>query len=342
MPAGLAISTRSFACFASFSCSSVCPRSASRRSFHSPASPPASAAIIPCSKRRASSSRKRAGGSLAAAGSPIRRWRAVFRTKAGSVRRTMMFGIEQSFPITKRLRLEKQLTSQLVTAAEFEVRDAERRLIAEARAHCGPELLALDQQRALRQQQGGAGEKALRVRQEPRGERRVLAAGCRAGAGRCAAAHSGGQKARNRACISLLGQLKPMLGVAPQENHSPSAVIFPRSSCPASRRGSNGPTTSSPRPKSPSAQTDAALAHSKRLQDVSAGFFGGSEKQDQCSWLNYASAPASSASAFPFRCRSGIATRARSLRRKPPPSASGSKPRLLGKQIASEADTARK
>ena len=49
--------------------------------------------------------------------------------------RTMMFGIDQSFPITKRLSLEKQLTSQLVTAAEFEVRDAERRFIADAREH---------------------------------------------------------------------------------------------------------------------------------------------------------------------------------------------------------------
>jgi cobalt-zinc-cadmium efflux system outer membrane protein len=66
--------------------------------------------------------------------------------------RTMLFGIDQSFPITKRLTLEKQLSSQLVTAAELEVRDVERRLIAEARG-LAVQIVALDQQRTLRQQQ---------------------------------------------------------------------------------------------------------------------------------------------------------------------------------------------
>jgi hypothetical protein len=66
--------------------------------------------------------------------------------------RTTVFAIDQSFPITKRLHLEKQLTSQLVTAAELEVRDVERRLIAEARGHA-IKIVALEKQRALRQQQ---------------------------------------------------------------------------------------------------------------------------------------------------------------------------------------------
>jgi cobalt-zinc-cadmium efflux system outer membrane protein len=66
--------------------------------------------------------------------------------------RTTIFAIDQSFPITKRLRLEKLLTSQLVTAAELEVRDVERRLIVEARGHA-IKIVALEKQRALRQQQ---------------------------------------------------------------------------------------------------------------------------------------------------------------------------------------------
>ena len=45
----------------------------------------------------------------------------------------LQFGLDQSFPITNRLKLEKQLSRELVAAAELEVRDVERRLIAEAR-----------------------------------------------------------------------------------------------------------------------------------------------------------------------------------------------------------------
>jgi cobalt-zinc-cadmium efflux system outer membrane protein len=75
-----------------------------------------------------------------------------FQNESRTSPRTMLFGIDQSFPVTKRLTLEKQLSSQLVTAAELEVRDAERRLIAQAREHA-VQILALQQQRILRQQQ---------------------------------------------------------------------------------------------------------------------------------------------------------------------------------------------
>ncbi len=64
----------------------------------------------------------------------------------------VMMSLDQSFPITRRLRLEKQLTAQLVTAAELEVRDAERRLISEAQT-LAVQILAIEQQRGLRQQQ---------------------------------------------------------------------------------------------------------------------------------------------------------------------------------------------
>lgn len=60
--------------------------------------------------------------------------------------------IDQAFPLTKRLKLEKQLSAQMVRTAELEVRDAERRLIAEAQAQV-VRLIALDQQRGLRTRQ---------------------------------------------------------------------------------------------------------------------------------------------------------------------------------------------
>ncbi|MCW0218156.1 MAG: TolC family protein, partial [Prosthecobacter sp.] len=75
-----------------------------------------------------------------------------FQNESRASPRSGVFSLDQSFPITRRLSLEKQLSTQLVAAAELEVKDAERRLISEARSFA-VKLLALDQQRSLRQQQ---------------------------------------------------------------------------------------------------------------------------------------------------------------------------------------------
>jgi len=58
----------------------------------------------------------------------------------------------QRFPLTGRLRLEKAVSRALLAAAEAEVRDSERKLVAEARG-LAVKLLALRHQRALRVKQ---------------------------------------------------------------------------------------------------------------------------------------------------------------------------------------------
>ena len=58
----------------------------------------------------------------------------------------------QRFPLTGRLRLEKAVSQAQLAAAEAEVLDVERKLVAEARA-LAVKLLALRQQRALRVKQ---------------------------------------------------------------------------------------------------------------------------------------------------------------------------------------------
>ena len=75
-----------------------------------------------------------------------------FQNQSNVSPQTGIFSIDQSFPLTRRLSLEKKLTAQFVEAAELEVRDVERKLIAEARAHA-VKLLTLSRQRDLRQQQ---------------------------------------------------------------------------------------------------------------------------------------------------------------------------------------------
>ena len=192
--------------------------------------------------------------------------------------RTTVFAIDQSFPITKRLRLEKQLTSQLVTAAELEVRDVERRLIAEARGHA-IKIVALEKQRALRQQQTALAQKLSEFAKSraEKGELSPLDA---------AQAQVDAQRLLLEArrleteVISLLGALKPMLGVSPVESCTISGEL-PALTMPGITPWQQRADYQLAQTKTSAAQTDAALAHSKRVQDVSAGFFASREGQDQ-------------------------------------------------------------
>jgi cobalt-zinc-cadmium efflux system outer membrane protein len=251
--------------------------------------------------------------------------------------RTMMFGIDQSFPITKRLSLEKRLTSQLVTAAEFEVRDAERRFIAEARAHA-VRVLALDQQRALRQQQTALAKKLSEFAKSraDKGELSPLdAAQAQVDAQRLILE---GKKLETER-ISLLGQLKPMLGVGTQESLSISgdlpALVLPGITPWQQRADFQLAQT-----KISVAQTDAALAHSKRLQDVSAGFFSAQEMQDQSNGQRERTGFIGFRISIPLpfwnRNQGEIAEKKAAAERQ------RLEAEALGKQIASEADTARR
>ena len=176
-----------------------------------------------------------------------------------------MFGIDQSFPLTKRLSLEKKLTSQLVTAAEHEVRDAERRYIAAARS-LAVKLLALDKQRALRQQQTALAQKLSDFAKDraKAGELSPLDA---------AQAQVDTQRLLLEArrieieSVSLRGELKPMIGL--------KSLALPPSRAWQQRADYQLAQT-----KVEAAQTDSALAKARRMSDVSAGFFASREQQD--------------------------------------------------------------
>jgi len=201
-----------------------------------------------------------------------------FQNESRASPRTTLFAIDQSFPLTKRLSLEKQLTSQLVTAAELEVCDVERRLIAEARGHA-VKLVALEQQRTLRQQQTALAQKLsdFAKSRADKGELSPLDAG---------QAHVDAQRLMLEArrleteAISLLGVLKPMLGVAPADSLTISGGL-PALSLPGAIPWQQRADYQLAQTKITAAQTAAALAHAKRIQDVSAGFFAAREGQDQ-------------------------------------------------------------
>ncbi len=78
--------------------------------------------------------------------------RTVFQADPDGMERGGEFGFNQAFPVTARLRLEKQVSRRLVAAARYEVADRERGLIAEAKILL-VSVLALDAQRKLREQE---------------------------------------------------------------------------------------------------------------------------------------------------------------------------------------------
>ncbi len=183
---------------------------------------------------------------------------------------------EQSFPLTRRLSLEKKLTAQLVTAAELEVCDAERRLIAGARV-LAVRLLALDQQRALRLRQKELAQKLAGFAQS-RAEQGEVSPLDAAQAQVDARRFDLEVKKLEAERAGLLGALKPMLGIAPREpltlGGSLPALVLPGVTPWQQRADYQLAQT-----QAQAAQTDAALAKSRRLQDVSLGIVGGPERQ---------------------------------------------------------------
>ncbi|MBL9132786.1 MAG: TolC family protein [Verrucomicrobiaceae bacterium] len=251
--------------------------------------------------------------------------------------RTMLFGIDQSFPITKRLTLEKQLSSQLVTAAEFEVRDVERRLIAEARG-LAVQIIALDQQRTLRQQQRDLAQKLSDFvkGRASKGELSPLdAAQAQVDAQRLILESKKLETQRT----SLIGTLKPMLGIAPTDpfglRGALPALVMP-GSVPWQRRADFQLAQT----KITAAQTDADLARSKRMQDVSAGFFASRENQGQPDGRREDTGFVGFRFSIPLpfwnRNQGEIAEKQAAAERQ------RLEAEALGKQIAGEADTARR
>ena len=189
---------------------------------------------------------------------------------------TSEFSFEQSFPVTRRLTLEKQLTDQLVQAAELEVRDVERRLIAEAR-QLAVRVVALDEQRRLRRDQ-----------QQVAAELAAFAEG-RAQAGELSSFDArqvelDAQRLKlemrvlEAQTVGLLGQLKPFLGL-PAEAALRLPESLPSARLPQASNWEERPDYQLAQTKVGAAKTEVELAKAKKWQDWSLGLVGGSEQQ---------------------------------------------------------------
>lgn len=182
--------------------------------------------------------------------------------------------IDQAFPLTKRLKLEKQLSAQMVRAAELEVRDAERRLIAEAQAQV-VRLIALDQQRGLRTRQAEVARELADFAKErsAKGELSPLdAAQALVDAQRALLAGKSLETER----VAILGEAKRLLGV-PSDETLTVAGKLPALSIPLSGDWQQRPDFQAARLKEEAARTDIDIARSKKWEDASAGLFGARE-----------------------------------------------------------------
>ena len=184
--------------------------------------------------------------------------------------------LDQSFPLTKRLSLEKKLSAQLVQAAELEVRDAERKLIAEAQV-LAVKLLAIRQQRALRQQQVELAEKlsAFASNTARAGEISALDAAQIKVDGRRLQFET---RRLDTEVVAVVGELKPLLGVGPKETLEISGGL-PAIKVPESTNWQQRADYQAAQSKTESTTTEIDLAKAKRYGDMTAGLFTAREWQ---------------------------------------------------------------
>ena len=119
--------------------------------------------------------------------------------------------LTQRFPVTNRLGLERGISAIEVKAAEAEIREAERLLVAEARAAL-VDVLAFRQQRQLRQQQADVSKQLadFTMKSASRGELSAVDAGqAKLEAARLAAEIRQLQASE----VAAVGKLKPLLGM---------------------------------------------------------------------------------------------------------------------------------
>lgn len=187
-------------------------------------------------------------------------------------------GFSQRFPVTGRLRQEKEISALEIQAAEAEVRETERRIAAAAREGV-VKILAVRERRNLLKQQVELANRFSTFLTETaaKGEGSVIDAGQ-------AKLEANGLALDLRKIdaeeTALLGELKPLLGMKPGDSLVVSgnlpAAGLPAASSDPSRR----PDYQIARLEEKAAEQGIALEQSKRREDIEGGFFAAAERTE--------------------------------------------------------------
>lgn len=186
-------------------------------------------------------------------------------------------GFSQRFPVTDRLRREKEISMAQVSMAEAEVREVERTLIARARVSL-IEVLALRERRALLEAQAKVtAELAESVRQAAaKGEGSPLDAGqARIEAARVSA-EARQLDARE---AGVVGSLKPVLGMSPNQQLVVSGKLAP----PAAALPGNvaaRPDLEAAKLGVEIAAQEVGLEEARRYEDLEAGVIAAAERTE--------------------------------------------------------------
>jgi cobalt-zinc-cadmium efflux system outer membrane protein len=187
-------------------------------------------------------------------------------------------GFSQRFPVTGRLRQEKEISAIEIQAAEAELRETERRIAANARESV-VRILALRERKSLLNQQVKLATRfsSFLTEAAAKGEGSVIDAGQ-------AKLEANGLALDLRKIdaeeTALLGELKPLLGMKPGDSLVVSGGLPPAGLPAASSDPSRRPDYQIARLEEKAAEQGIALEHSKRREDIEGGFFAAAERTE--------------------------------------------------------------
>ncbi|MDP3851099.1 MAG: TolC family protein [Luteolibacter sp.] len=187
-------------------------------------------------------------------------------------------GFSQRFPITDRLRLEKDVSLTELKSSEAEVREVERQLISKAR-EAMVKILANRQRRELLQQQSAISKEFAGFLAEiaQKGEGSPLDAGQ---AKLESASLAMEMRLLGAGETSLIGELRPLLGMRPGEALSVGGIL-PEASLPESAADpSNRPDFQVAKLDAQAAAQGVALEQARRYDDVEGGLFAAAERTE--------------------------------------------------------------
>lgn len=187
-------------------------------------------------------------------------------------------GVSQRFPLTDRLRLEKDVSLTELKSSEAEVREVERQIIAKAR-EAVVKVLASRQRRALLREQSGVSKEFADFLAEiaAKGEGSALDAGQ---AKLEATSLSMEIRQLDASETALVGELKPLLGMRPGESLNVSGSLpgpsLPSIAADPARR----PDFQAAKLNAQAAAQGVALEQTRRYDDVEGGLFAAAERTE--------------------------------------------------------------
>jgi cobalt-zinc-cadmium efflux system outer membrane protein len=192
--------------------------------------------------------------------------------------RRFEIGFSQRFPVTNRLRLEKEVTATLYKASEAEVREVERRLVGDAKAAV-VNVLAIRQRRQLLKDQSAIASEFSTFLSDAatRGEGSQLDAGM---AKLEATSLAVEMRQLDASEAAAEGALKPLLGLPPgapvHVGGTLGNAVIPGGNVDPSKR----PDFQAAKLDAKAAGQSVSVEQSKRYEDVKAGLFAAAQRTE--------------------------------------------------------------